>query len=70
MSESPLLRTPEAADYLTIAGSTLEKLRLYGRGPRFVRVGTRAIRYRREDLDAWLTECARRSTSELGSEVR
>jgi excisionase family DNA binding protein len=61
-----ILRTPEAAQYLTIAASTLEKLRIYGGGPRFIRLGARAIRYRLEDLDAWLAGCARRSTSDRG----
>ena len=48
-----VLRTPEAAEYLGLAASTLEKKRLTGGGPRFVRLG-RAIGYDFADLDAWL----------------
>jgi predicted DNA-binding transcriptional regulator AlpA len=54
------LRTPAAADYLGYAESTLEKKRLTGDGPPFVRLG-RTIVYDTRDLDAWLT--ARRATS-------
>ena len=64
---TPVLRTPEASKYLGLAVSTLEKMRLTGAGPRFLRLGLRAIAYRREDLDAWLQECARRSTSDPGA---
>jgi excisionase family DNA binding protein len=64
MSET-ILKTADAARYLNLAESTLEKLRVYGGGPTFVRLGTRAVRYRREDLDAWLAAGARRSTSDL-----
>jgi predicted DNA-binding transcriptional regulator AlpA len=59
-----VLRTPAAAEYLGLAVSTLEKFRLTGAGPSFVRIGVRAVGYRIEDLDAWLAERVRRSTSE------
>lgn len=49
-----ILRTPEAAEYLGLAASTVEKMRLTGDGPRFVRLGGRAIGYDIADLDAWL----------------
>jgi predicted DNA-binding transcriptional regulator AlpA len=59
-----VLRTPAAAEYIGLAVSTLEKFRLTGAGPSFVRIGVRAVGYRIEDLDAWLAERVRRSTSE------
>lgn len=49
-----VLRTKPAAEYLGFAESTLEKLRLSGAGPRFIRLGTRAVGYDVADLDAWL----------------
>jgi excisionase family DNA binding protein len=59
--------TPEeAAGYLRSSPSTLAKLRLYGGGPVFTRIG-RAIRYRRTDLDRWMSDRLTRSTSELRS---
>jgi excisionase family DNA binding protein len=54
------LTTREAAAYLGLATSTLNKWRCHGGGPHFLKLG-RAVRYRREDLDAFLT--ARRLTS-------
>jgi len=49
------LRTPAAADYLGYSESTLEKKRLTGDGPPFIRLG-RAIVYVTRDLEAWLSE--------------
>ena len=49
-----MLTTREAADYLGLAPATLNKWRCYGTGPSFVRLG-RAIRYRRDDLSAFLS---------------
>ena len=57
------LRTPAAADYLGYAESTLEKKRLTGDGPPFIRLG-RVIVYDTRDLDIWLAERRARSTSE------
>jgi predicted DNA-binding transcriptional regulator AlpA len=49
-----ILRTPAAAEYVGLSSSSLEKKRLTGDGPRFVRLGGRAIGYTVEDLDVWL----------------
>ena len=49
-----IFRTPEAAEYVGLASATLEKLRLSKAGPRFIRLGGRAIGYDLADLDAWL----------------
>ena len=56
---SPLLTSPEAADYLRIPLGTLYQLRSKGTGPVGVPVG-RYTHYFRVDLDAWLR--ARRGT--------
>jgi len=58
------MRTPEAANYVALAESTLTKMRLTGDGPLFVKVGPRAVAYRKADLDAWLDARVRRSTSD------
>ncbi len=58
-----LLTTAEAAEILRLSQPHLEKMRIYGRGPRFVRLG-RAIRYRRADLLAWIEASLIGSTSE------
>jgi excisionase family DNA binding protein len=49
-----ILRTVEAAQYLNVRKSTLEAWRHYGGGPPFVRY-KRAVRYRRSDLEKFLT---------------
>jgi excisionase family DNA binding protein len=66
MTSTFLLNTVEAAKYLHLAVPTLEKLRVYGGGPRFVRLG-RAVRYRPADLEAWLESRVRTSTSDTGA---
>jgi predicted DNA-binding transcriptional regulator AlpA len=58
------MRTPAASLYIGIAESTLNKMRLTGDGPPFVKVGPRAVAYRKADLDAWLAARVRRSTSD------
>jgi excisionase family DNA binding protein len=50
-----LLTTREAAEYLRLSESSLNHWRLEGRGPAFTRFG-RQVRYRRADVDRWLTE--------------
>jgi excisionase family DNA binding protein len=64
----PVLDTREAAKYVGLAPSTLETLRVRGGGPRFLKI-RRAVRYRFDDLEAWLSGCERRSTSDLGTSV-
>ena len=66
--EKKVLRTQEAALYVGLSESTLEKLRLYGGGPRFVRLRPRAVGYRVDDLDAWLESREAGSTSEIAAE--
>ena len=58
------MRTPEAAAYVALAESTLTKLRMTNDGPPFVKVGPRAVAYRKTDLDAWLEARVRHSTSD------
>ncbi len=53
----------EVAEYLGLATSTLNKWRCHGGGPVFVKLG-RAVRYRREDLDAFVVSRSLKSTSE------
>ena len=54
MTEKRILRTREAAEYIGLSPSTLEKIRLQKKGPRFIRLGGRAVGYDIRDLDAWL----------------
>lgn len=61
-----VLRTRQAAAYTGLAESTLEKMRLSGDGPRFLKLTARAVAYHVRDLDAWLESRRRRSTSDDG----
>ena len=56
ISSQVFLTEAEAAEYLRVSRSYLRKARCYGGGPRYVRIGKRAIRYRIEDLDAWIDQ--------------
>jgi len=62
-----VLRTPQAAEYVGLSASTLEKFRLTGNGPVYQKAGPKIVIYRVEDLDAWLNSQRRRSTSEVES---
>ena len=50
----------QAAEYLSISRSLLRQSRMNGfregrlSGPPFIRLGSRSIRYLKEDLDQWL----------------
>ena len=56
------LRTAEAAAYCGLGISTLEKLRVFGGGPAYFKLG-KAVVYDPADLDAWMTANRRNSTS-------
>lgn len=60
------LNNQEAAQYLGLKAATLNKWRVYGEGPPFIKVG-RLVRYRRSDLDAYLSGRRVQSTSELSA---
>jgi len=66
-SRSRRLRTPEAANYVGLAASTLEKLRVFGGGPEYEKVGRRVVVYSVQSLEAWLSAGRRNSTSDTGS---
>jgi predicted DNA-binding transcriptional regulator AlpA len=51
---SEVVRPAEAALVLSVSLSLLKKWRAEGAGPRFVRLGGRAIGYRRADLSDWI----------------
>ncbi len=58
----------QAATYLGLSKSTLDKTRVYGGGPAYAKLGRR-VTYARLDLDAWIASHRRRSTSEIKAEV-
>lgn len=60
------LTQSEAAELLRLSGRTLERHRLTGTGPAFVRLGRRIV-YRAHDLLAWADAHTYRSTSEASA---
>ncbi|WEZ84651.1 DNA-binding protein [Rhizobium sp. 32-5/1] len=61
-AERPKMRTAAAAIYTGASASTLNKLRLTGGGPAYIKLGKTVV-YDPADLDAWLSSKRRRSTS-------
>jgi excisionase family DNA binding protein len=58
-----LLTQREAAILLRLSERTLERLRVQGSGPVYVKAG-RSVRYREADLEAWIASRVVNSTSE------
>jgi hypothetical protein len=56
----------DAAELTRLNPRTLEKKRLQGNGPPFIKVGRRVL-YDREDLIAWMRQHRRTSTSDEGA---
>lgn len=52
----PLLHPKVVAHHLGVSTRTLEGWRYRGGGPRFVVLGPRCIRYRPEDVDAFIRD--------------
>jgi predicted DNA-binding transcriptional regulator AlpA len=60
---SPLLTQSETAKVLGISVRTLERMRVTGLGPRYVKVRS-SVRYQQEALERWIEAKSRGSTSE------
>lgn len=48
-----LLNTEQAGEFLAVSPETLRTWRCRGRGPAYVFISGRSVRYRVEDLKAW-----------------
>lgn len=68
MARSQLLDTSGAAAYLGVSRDTMNRWRRVGGGPTFAKIG-HLVRYTLADLDAWVEQRKRRSTSDKGKEV-
>ena len=55
LSPSDLLDEREAARLYTLAVATLRNWRALKQGPRYVKLGKRTVRYRRSDLEAFVS---------------
>lgn len=55
----------ETAELLNLSVKWLQNKRVHGGGPRFAKFGA-AVRYSREDVRSYASECLRSSTSDHG----
>lgn len=61
-----LLTTPQAANVLGVSIAFLERDRWAGARVPFIKIGSRAVRYRLQDLEKYIESCIRKSTSDTG----
>ncbi len=54
LTTDAVLPPPTVAELLDVSERTLEYWRYSGRGPAFIRVGRRTVRYRLSDVQAFL----------------
>jgi predicted DNA-binding transcriptional regulator AlpA len=62
-----LLTQKQCAEMLVLSERTLERLRVTGAGPKFLRI-RHSVRYRPADVEAWLASRVVGSTSEERSQ--
>ena len=58
-----LLPVAEAATYVSLSASTLNRLRVSGGGPRYAKLAGKVL-YDVRDLDRWVEDSKRASTSD------
>jgi predicted DNA-binding transcriptional regulator AlpA len=61
-----MLNVKQAAEYTSLSKSSLDKLRIYGGGPLFIKVGARVL-YDHIDIDSWLASKKVANTSQPAS---
>ena len=64
--QTQLLNTQQAAEYLCVSIAFLERDRWAGAKVPFIKIGSRAVRYRISDLLSFIESRTRLSTSHLG----
>ena len=72
-TEQQFMTRPEAAEFLRMKISYLNKLACLRRGPRYTKFGEAfcsPVRYAREDVVAWATDPARHEREVWGSKAR
>lgn len=64
---SELLTEKQAAELMALSVKTLQGWRFTGKGPRFIKVGTKSVRYQVADILGWIDLQRRQSTSDPGT---
>jgi predicted DNA-binding transcriptional regulator AlpA len=52
-----LLNEHQVAKFLQLSVASVRRWRLFRTGPKYLKIGA-AVRYRREDVEAWLSSCS------------
>jgi predicted DNA-binding transcriptional regulator AlpA len=55
--EKTLLTVEEAATLTGLKVQTLNNWRCQHKGPAFIKISNRMVRYQREDIEEWIAEC-------------
>jgi predicted DNA-binding transcriptional regulator AlpA len=55
--QDPLLSTQQLSRVIDVKPRTLERWRLLRKGPDFVRINTRLVRYPLSEVESWLRAC-------------
>ena len=63
-----LITEEKAAEYLGVTRRALQAWRLSGKGPQFVKISQRCVRYRLREINIWAEQKLRSSTAQ-GNEV-
>jgi len=56
-----MMTTAELAEMLDLRSQSLRKMRQYGRGPKYVKIGNK-VRYRNSDVEIWIKKNTRTLT--------
>lgn len=64
IEDEPLLNEKQVAAITGLSPRTLQTWRLRGGGPEFLKLGT-GVRYRRDEVVAWMKRSAKSSTSDV-----
>ncbi len=59
-----LLKPKDVADLLAVSERTLERWRITGEGPRFVRLGSKVVRYTGEEVEAFVAARVKANTGQ------
>ena len=51
-----LLKEDEAGDLIGVTARCMQAWRCYGGGPAFVKISSKAVRYRVEDVEEWVKQ--------------
>jgi predicted DNA-binding transcriptional regulator AlpA len=54
--DEDLMTEEQVAKLLTVSVSTVKRLRVSGKGPRYIRISKRVVRYRRQDVLDWMRQ--------------